>query len=98
MYLVSADLFHWDKRPYTSPLSLPKSNAISKKKKREHPYEKWFKYREKIREADIKSKKQMKEVADFLKQVLPNRPYSSQLLSPSRKENNSWYPLDVRKR
>jgi len=66
MYLVSADRFHKDKRPPSAP-KLKAPRKINKKKEREHPYEKWFKYREKMREADIKRKTQIQEVADFKK-------------------------------
>jgi len=64
MYLVSADRFHKDKRsPQATKLKAPRN--INKKTKREHPYEKWFKYREKMREADIKRKTQIQADADF---------------------------------
>ena len=61
MYLVSAYRF---KQPSVSPLSMAqpkgplpkKKKKRQKQKKREHPYEKWVKYRKKIREADIKRK------------------------------------------
>ena len=64
MYLVSADQFHKDKRPPSATKSKA-PRKITKKKEREHQYEKWFKYREKMREADIKRKKQIQAVADF---------------------------------
>jgi len=75
MYLVSADRFHKDKRPPSATKSKAPTK-ISKKKKREHPYEKWFKYREKMREAYIKRKTKIQAVAD-----------SSQLWSLSPKES-----------
>ena len=71
MYLVSADRF---KQPSISPLSatqpkapLPKKKKRQKQKKREHPYEKWVKYRKNIREADIKRKTQIQAIAEFKK-------------------------------
>jgi len=73
MYLVSVDRLHRDKRPSTSSLSVTKSKAprkISKKKKREHLYEKWFKYREKIREGNIKGKTQIQAVAELKKSIV----------------------------
>jgi len=79
MYLVSADSF---KQPSISPLSaaqpkapLPKKKKKKrqKQKKREHPYEKWVKYRKMIREADIKRKTQIQAIAEFLKNVLPDK-------------------------
>jgi len=39
--------------------------------RRERDYDKWFKVRGKLHEADIERKNQIKTVADFLKQVLP---------------------------
>ena len=64
IYLVSADLFH--KRPPSAPKSKA-PRKISKKKKHEHPYEKWVKYRENMREGDIKCKTQIQAVADSFK-------------------------------
>ena len=96
MYLVSADRFHKDKRP-PSVTKLKASRKRNKKKEREHPYEKWFKYREKMREADIKRKTQIQSVADFLKKVLPKRSYSNQLRSPSPKESRQSTPRPSRR-
>jgi len=36
-----------------------------------HEYNKWVKVRAKLHEADVERKRQIKTVADFLKQVLP---------------------------
>ena len=44
--------------------------------RRGHDYDKWFKVRGKLHEADIERKKEIKTVADFLKQVLPASPSS----------------------
>ena len=79
MYLVSADRF---KQPSISPISaaqrkapLPKKKKKKrqKQKKREHPYEKWVKYRRKIREADIKRKTQIQAIEEFLKMYYPTQ-------------------------
>jgi len=67
IYLVSADLFH--KRPPSAPKSKA-PRKISKKKKHEHPYEKWVKYRENMREGDIKCKTQIQAVADSFKKSI----------------------------
>ena len=79
MYLVSADSF---KQPSISPLSaaqpkapLPKKKKRQKQKKREHPYEKWVKYRKKIREADIKRKIQIQAITEFLKKCYPTKSF-----------------------
>ena len=40
-------------------------------------YDKWLNVRGKLREADIEKKRQIKSVADFLKQVLPASPFSA---------------------
>jgi len=65
MYLVSADRFQKDKRPSATKSKAPRK--ISKKRKREHPYEKWLKYCEKMRETGNKRKTQIQVIADFLK-------------------------------
>jgi hypothetical protein len=44
--------------------------------KRGRDYDKWFKVRGKLHEEDIKRKNQIKNVADFLKPVLPASPSS----------------------
>jgi len=44
--------------------------------RRGRDYDKWFKVRGKLHEADIERKNQIKTVADFLKQVLPSSPSS----------------------
>ena len=72
MYLVSADRF---KQPSISPISaaqpkapLPKKKMKKKRqnqKNREHPYEKWVKYRKKIREADSKRKTLIQAIAQL---------------------------------
>jgi len=96
MYLVSANWFHKDKRPF-SATKLKAPRKINTKKKREHPYEQWFKYREKMGEADIKRKKQIQSVADFFKKVLPKIAYSNQLRSPSPKESRQSTPRTSRR-
>jgi len=44
--------------------------------RRGRDYDQWFKVRGKLHEADVERKNQIKTVADFLKQVLPNFPSS----------------------
>jgi len=44
--------------------------------RRGRDYDKWFKVRGKLHEADVERKNQIKTVADFLKQVLPASPSS----------------------
>ena len=93
MYLVSADRF---KQSFIFPLSAaqPKAPLQRKKKrkrqnqkKRQHPYEMWVKYRKKIREAYIKRKTQIQAIAEFLKYVLPDTEFSSQLISSPLRSN-----------
>ena len=45
--------------------------------RRGRDYDKWFKVRAKLHEADVERKRQIKTVADFLKQVLPASPFSA---------------------
>jgi len=96
MYLVSADRFHKDKRP-PSATKLKAPGKINKKKKREHPYEKWFRYREKMREADIKRKTQIQAVADILKKYCLGQHIQvcCGLLPPKKVDIPLLAPLDV---
>ena len=54
---------------------VPKRSAA--KRGRGRNYDKWFKVRAKLHEADVERKRQIKTVADFLKQVLPASPSSA---------------------
>ena len=62
MYLVSPEQF---KRC---------AGVKTKKCNKEHDYDKWIKMSKKIREEDVTRKAQTKNVANFLKQVLPPHP------------------------
>ena len=63
------------------PKKKKKKKKRQKQKKREHPYEKWGKYRKKIREADIKRNTQILAIAEVFKNVLPETAFSSRLKS-----------------
>ena len=56
-------------------------------------YDKWFKIRAKLHEADVKRKRQIKTVADFLKQVLPSS--SSPTFDQNIKPDHDASPLGV---
>ena len=62
MYLVSADQFHKNKDPPTSPPTYPavpkRHQKEESKKRREHPFVKWVKFRKEIRDAGIRHKTQ----------------------------------------
>ena len=90
MYLVPAEKYSEVKKkhsppipeaPNTQPLSPPpqkKKKKKTKKKKtikqKRHPYEKWVKYRKKMREDEIRRMTQTHAIADFLQNVLPRQP------------------------
>ena len=69
------------KPPLPKKKKKKKKKKRQKQKKREHPYEKRVKYRRKIREADIKRKTQIQAIAEFLKNVLPDTAFFTQLKS-----------------
>jgi len=83
MYLVSAEKFSREARKKPPPLvSAPKqksphpplskkNNKKTRKREKQHPYDKWVKFRKKMGEADITRKMRMKAIADFLQKVLP---------------------------
>jgi len=56
-----------------SPLSLKKRERRKRKKlPPQHAYDKWIKMSKRIREEDVTRKAQLKDVAKFLKQLLPS--------------------------
>ena len=59
--------------------------------------DKWFKVRAKLREADVERKSQIKNVADFLKQVLPSTTSSSSWL-PDAPHSGTHTELGATKR
>jgi hypothetical protein len=69
MYLVSSDKF-----PRAEPTPSYGETKKSRKlrlKKQQHPYDKWVRFRERIRETNIKREALIKEIAEFLRKVLP---------------------------
>jgi len=73
MYLVSADKYN-NNTSQTPPPPPPlyvktntKSRKLPHKKRRQHPYDKWVKFRERIQETNIKRGTLIKEFAEFLK-------------------------------
>ena len=76
MYLVSADKYNNISQtpPPPSPSYVKtktKSRKLPLKKRRQHPYDKWVRFRERIQETNIKREALIKEFAEFLKKVLP---------------------------
>jgi hypothetical protein len=68
MYLVSAESF----RKITASKNVP--SKIKQRRKLPSPqsdYDKWIKMSEKLREDDVTRQAQLKEIAKFIKQVLP---------------------------
>ena len=49
----------------------------TRKLKKQHPYDRWVKFRKNMGVADITRKARMKAIADFLQKVLPEPPSSS---------------------
>ena len=68
--------------PNTQSLSPPpqkkkkkkKTKKKKTKKQKRHPYEKWVKYRKKMREDEIRRMTQMHAITDFFQKVLPRQP------------------------
>ena len=77
MYLVSADKYH---KPLQHPTpSYGKTNKKSKKplvtntrqNKKQHPYDMWFKLRERIQETNVQRQAIIKQIAELLRKLLP---------------------------
>ena len=58
-------------------------NTKKKKDTAKHEYDKWVKVRAKLHEADVERKRQIKTVADFLKEVLPSSSTFDQNIKPN---------------
>ena len=90
MYLVSADQYHKNVRHLPPPtpsavhkLAITSKSRIiegrrkptrSRKSEDYRPYEKWVKFREKMRQENIGSRTRVKAVADLLKHISPPPP------------------------
>ena len=61
--------------------------------RRGRDYDKWFKVRAKLREADVERKNQIKTVADLLKQVLPASPSPEQRDASHSDTQTTWPPV-----
>jgi len=82
MYRVSSDKFN-NTQPQQTPQTLVKAKGrksgklpLSNKQKthvteKRNPYEKWFKFREKLLETDVKREAMIKEITEFLRKLLP---------------------------
>jgi len=88
MYLVPADKFTQpptsveNKNSLEPPIRKKKGVLKNTKKKRVHPYDKWVKFREKIEETNVEREAMIKEIAEFLKKVLPKYALHQQEPSP----------------
>ena len=98
MYLVSAENFSAPKTKspplvVSTPPKLKNSPPLSKtrKLKKQHPYDRWVKFRKNMGEADITRKARMKAIADFLQKVLPE-PASSHTETDAKKKKNKQPP------
>jgi len=67
MYLVSAEKFSTEARKNLNLLFRPKR----RKREKQHPYDKWAKFRKTLGEAEITRKTRKQAIADFLQKVLP---------------------------
>ena len=65
------------KKKYSSQREHDRWVAKRSVARRGHDNDKWFKVRDKLHEADVERKNQLKTVADFFKQVLPASPSSA---------------------
>ena len=83
MYLVPAEKYSEARKkfpsgPPTHTVSISSASAKEEeedekeedKKQKRHPYEKWVKYRKKMREDEIRRMTQMDAIADYLQKVL----------------------------
>ena len=90
MYLVSSE--HFKK---LTPSKKPPSKI--KRKLPQGDYDKWIKMIRKLREEDVTRKAQLKDIAKFMKQVLPERPVQRfERITPTVKRGNLCLPLQLR--
>ena len=59
-------------------------------------YDKWFKVRGKLHEADVERKNQIKTVAEFFKQVLPASPSTANVMRLVRIRRQNMVPRETR--
>jgi len=59
MYLVPADEYH------------PHTKRGRRRRTKHHPHTEWIKLRTKHREAELRRNARTKEIADYMKQILP---------------------------
>ena len=95
MYLVSADKYH---KPSQQPApSYGKTNKKKSKKplvtntrqnKKQHPIDKWVKFRERIHETNVQREAIIKQIAELLRKVLPTDTLH-QRVSPKRDRSPS---------
>jgi hypothetical protein len=93
MYLVSPDYLNKNERtPHSttlqqiSPLQSTKYKTRDhvKKKKPQHPYDKWVAMRGEIAEAAVERRALIKAIADFIKEVLPDATLTQKVDTPKR--------------
>ena len=90
MYLVLSELFQ--KCAATTKLL-----SKIKRKFSQNNYDKLIELSGKIREEDVTRKVQLKDIAKFMKQVLPERPVQRfERITPTVKRGNLCLPLQLR--
>ena len=95
MYLVSAEKLSAPKTKSPPPTPPKKSTPLSKTRKfktKQHPYDRWVKFRKNMGEADITRKARMKAIADFLQKVLPEPASSSSHTETDAKKKKKKQP------
>jgi hypothetical protein len=101
MYLVSADKYH--KPSQHPPPSNGKTNKKKSKKplvtntrqnKKQHPYDKWVKFRERIHETNDQREAIIKQIAELLRKVLPTDTLH-QRVSPKRDRSPSLIDTQI---
>jgi len=85
-----------EKKKYWSQREHDRWVAKRSAARRGRDYDKWFKVRGKLHEADVETNNQIKTVANFLKQVLPASP-SSEQRDPSHSDTQTEHgPRETR--
>ena len=84
MYLVSSNKFHNTSEPPPSYQKTKKKSRKllvknTRKNKKDHSYDKWVKFRGKIQETNVQREALIKEIAKFLRKVLPTETVQQQV-------------------
>ena len=108
MYLVSPDHFRNTAQPAQPPTSVKKKTSRKpplhhkRKKKRQviekqHPYDKWFMFRKKIEETNMKREALIKEISEFLGRVLRKNYHFNSYLSKMNFLNECADPSTIKR-